>query len=62
MQMSDKSSKEKMTFSQKIQQFKDYYLGGTLAVLAVAALIIYMVSRVLSPKEAADLASGGGCF
>ena len=45
-----------MTFSQKIQQFKDYYLGGTLAVLAVTALIIYMVSRVLSPKEAADLA------
>ena len=45
-----------MTFSQKIQQFKDYYLGGTLAVLAAAALIIYMVSRVLSPKEAADLA------
>ena len=44
-----------MTFSQKIQQFKDYYLGGTLAVLAVAALIIYMVWRVLSPKEAADL-------
>ena len=54
--MSDKSSKEKMTFSQKIQQFKDYYLGGTLAVLAVAALIIYMAWRVLSPKEAADLA------
>ena len=45
-----------MTFSQKIQQFKDYYLGGTLAVLAVAALIIYMAWRVLSPKEAADLA------
>ena len=54
--MADKSSKRKLTLIQKIQQFKDYYLGGTLAVLAVAALIIYMVSRILSPKEAADLA------
>lgn len=44
-----------MTFSQKIQQFKDYYLGGTLAALAVAALVIYMASRLLSPKESADL-------
>lgn len=41
--------------SQKIQQFKDYYLGGTLAVLAVAALIIYMISRFLSPQENAPV-------
>ena len=53
--MADKSSKGKLTFSQKIQQFKDYYLGGTLAVLAVLALIIYMASRLLAPKEEADL-------
>ena len=53
--MEDKSSKGKLTFSQKIQQFKDYYLGGTLAALAVAALVIYMASRLLSPKESADL-------
>ena len=53
--MADKSSKRNLTFSQKIQQFKDYYLGGTLAALAVAALVIYMASRLLSPKESADL-------
>ena len=53
--MADKSSKRNLTFSQKIQQFKDYYLGGTLAALAVAALVIYMASRLLSPKETADL-------
>ena len=53
--MADKISKRKLTFSQKIQQFKDYYLGGTLAALAVAALVIYMASRLLSPKESADL-------
>ena len=53
--MADKSSKRKLTFSQKIQQFKDYYLGGTLAALAVAALVIFMASRLLSPKESADL-------
>ena len=53
--MEDKSSKGKLTFSQKIQQFKDYYLGGTLAVLAVAALVIYMAARLLSPKKTSDL-------
>ena len=53
--MADKSPKRNLTFSQKIQQFKDYYLGGTLAALAVAALVIYMASRLLSPKESADL-------
>ena len=53
--MADKSSKGKRTFSQKIQQFKDYYLGGTLAALAAAVLLIYLVWRVLSPKETADL-------
>ena len=53
--MADKSSKRNLTFSQKIQQFKDYYLGGTLAALAFAALVIYMASRLLSPKESADL-------
>lgn len=40
-----------MTTGQKIQQFKDYYLGGTIAVLAVAALIIFMVTRFLSPAK-----------
>ena len=40
-----------MTTGQKIQQFKDYYLGGTIAVLAVAALIIFMVTRFLSPDK-----------
>jgi hypothetical protein len=40
-----------MTTGQKIQQFKDYYLGGTIAVIAVAALIIFMVTRFLSPAE-----------
>ena len=53
--MADKISKGKLTFSQKIQQFKDYYLGRTLAVLAVLALILYMVSRLLAPKVEADL-------
>ena len=53
--MADKSSKRNLTFSQKIQQFKDYYLGGTLAALAFAALVIYMASRLLSTKESADL-------
>ena len=53
--MADKSSKRNLTFSQKIQQFKDYYLGGTLAALAVAALVIYMASRLMSQKESVDL-------
>lgn len=53
--MSDRNSSNKLTMSQKIQQFKDYYLGGTLAVLAVAALIIYMISRFLSPQENAPV-------
>ena len=53
--MADKNSSGKRTLRQNIQQFKDYYLGGTLAVLAVAALIIYMVSRFLAPEEKADL-------
>ena len=53
--MSDRNSSNKLTMSQKIQQFKDYYLGGTLAVLAVAALIIYMISRFRSPQENAPV-------
>ena len=53
--MADKNSSGKRTLRQNIQQFKDYYLGRTLAVLAVAALIIYMVSHFLAPQEKADL-------
>ena len=49
--MSDRKSSGQMTTGQKIQQFKDYYLGGTIAVIAVAALIIFMVTRFLSPAE-----------
>lgn len=49
--MSDRKSAGQMTTGQKIQQFKDYYLGGTIAVLAVAALIIFMVTRFLSPAK-----------
>ena len=49
--MSDRKSSGPMTTGQKIQQFKDYYLGGTIAVLAVAALIIFMVTRFLSPDK-----------
>lgn len=49
--MSDRKSSGLMTTGQKIQQFKDYYLGGTIAVLAVAALIIFMVTRFLSPDK-----------
>lgn len=49
--MSDRKSSGQMTTGQKIQQFKDYYLGGTIAVLAVAALIIFMVTRFLSPAK-----------
>ena len=49
--MSDRKSSGPMTTGQKIQQFKDYYLGGTIAVIAVAALIIFMVTRFLSPAE-----------
>ena len=49
--MSDRKSSGQKTTGQKIQQFKDYYLGGTIAVLAVAALIILMVTRFLSPAE-----------
>ena len=48
--MSDRKSEEQMTTGQKIQQFKDYYLGGALACLAAAALIIFMITRFLSPK------------
>ena len=44
-----------MTTKQKLQQFKDYYLGGTLAVIAAAALIIFMVSRFLMPQKEAVL-------
>lgn len=44
-----------MTTKQKLQQFKDYYLGGTIAVLAVAALVIFMVSRFLMPQKEAVL-------
>ena len=40
-----------MTTKQKLQQFKDYYLAGTLAVLAVAAVVLYMVFRFVAPKE-----------
>lgn len=49
--MSDRKSSGQMTTGQKIQQFKDYYLGGTIAVIAVAALIIFMVTRFLSPAK-----------
>ena len=49
--MSDRKSSGQMTTGQKIHQFKDYYLGGTIAVLAVAALIIFMVTRFLSPAK-----------
>lgn len=40
-----------MTTKQKIQQFKDYYLGGTLAVIAVVALLLFIGRRILAPQE-----------
>jgi len=49
--VSDRKSTGPMTTGQKIQQFKDYYFGGTIAVLAAAALIIFMVTRFLSPAK-----------
>ena len=40
-----------MTTKQKIQQFKDYYLGGTLAVIAVVALLLFIGGRMLAPQK-----------
>ena len=49
--MSDRKSAGQLTTGQKIQQFRDYYMGGALAVLAAAAVIIFMVTRLLSPDQ-----------
>lgn len=40
-----------MTTKQKLQQFKDYYLARTLAVLAVVGVVLYMVVKLVLPKE-----------
>lgn len=47
----EKNSRRQMSAGQKLTQFKDYYLAGTLAVLAAAAVIIFMVSRLLLPQK-----------
>ena len=49
--MSDRKTTGQLTTGQKIQQFRDYYMGGALAVLAAAAVIIFMVTRLLSPDQ-----------
>ena len=40
-----------MTTKQKIQQIKDYYLGGILAVIAVIALLLFIGGRMLAPQK-----------
>lgn len=57
--MSDRKSSGQMTTGQKIQQFKDYYLGGTIAVLAVAALIKLRTFRYDSDVIADDAQQNG---